>query len=79
MHKKISSGPSPLKICIFMLSLICLLITMRLFWEISDFVEEHNSSFPAIGVSDLGLILTWLRLFFAILLAFLSIVNLFED
>lgn len=79
MHKKVSSGPSPLKIGIFTLSLICLFITMRLFGEISDFVEEHNSSFPSIGISDLGLILTWLRLFFAILLTFLSIVNLFED
>lgn len=47
---------------IFMLSLICLLISLKLFWNMGIYVDEFNTSPDIVLGGDLWLVADWLRL-----------------
>ncbi|MGL4760808.1 MAG: hypothetical protein ACRCWG_05045 [Sarcina sp.] len=63
---------------IFILSLTCLLISLKLFWNMGIYVDEFNTSPDIIFGGELPLLMYWLRLGALTLLCALSGVNLFK-
>ncbi|GAA0125710.1 hypothetical protein UT300019_16120 [Clostridium sp. CTA-19] len=68
-----------LNISIFILSLICLLISLKLFWNIGIYVDKFNTSPDVVLGGDLWLSMDWARLGFSAILCVLSGVNLFKE
>lgn len=66
-----------LNISIFLLSLICLLISLKLFWNIGIYADEFNTSPDVILGGNLWLIMNWVQLGASVLICALSGVNLF--
>lgn len=60
------------EIGIFVISIISLIITCKLFYNMAIFCDEYNTTPSVICGGNLGLALDWIRLF---LLAALSIVS----
>lgn len=67
-----------LKISIFVLSICCLLITLKLFWNMCIYVDEFNTSPDVILGGNLWLIMDWVRLGLCVLISVLSGINLFR-
>lgn len=67
-----------LNISIFILSLICLLISLKLFWNMGIYVDEFDTSLDVVLGGDLWLSMDWARLGFLAILCVLSGVNLFK-
>lgn len=67
-----------LNISIFTLSFICLLISLKVFWNIGIYVDEFNTSPNVILGGNLWLIMDWIRLGASALICILSSINLFK-
>ena len=65
-----------LNISIFVLSLICLLISLKLFWNMG--VYEFNTSPDVVLGGNLWLIMDWIRLGASVVICILSGINLFK-
>lgn len=63
---------------IFILSLFCLLISLKLFWNMGVYVDEFNTSPDVVLGGDLWLIMDWVRLGVSALICVISGVNLFK-
>lgn len=66
------------KSAIFILSIICLIISLKLFWNIGIYSDEFNTSPEVILGGDFWLYMNWLRLGFIALICILSGINLFS-
>lgn len=67
-----------LNITIFALSLVCLLISLKLFWNMGVYVDEFNTSPDVVLGGNLWLIMDWIRLGASVLICALSGINLFK-
>lgn len=67
-----------LNISIFLLSLICLVISINLFWNLGIYVDEFNTSPDIILGGNFWLYMNWLRLGFSALICILSGTILFH-
>jgi len=65
-----------INIVIFILSLICLLISIRLFWNMGIFADEYNTSPSIMCGSDFWLNMDWLRLALLSAVCILSVINI---
>lgn len=63
---------------IFILSLFCLLISLKLFWNMGVYVDEFNTSPNVVLGGDLWLIMDWVRLGASALICVILGVNLFK-
>lgn len=68
-----------LNISIFVLSLICLLISLKLFWNMGVYVDEFNTSPDVVLGGNLWLIMDWLRLGVSAIICLLSGINLLKN
>ena len=64
---------------IFLLSLISLIISLKLFWNMGIYVDEFNTSADVVLGGNLWLYMDWLRLGFSALICLLSGINLFAE
>lgn len=62
---------------IFILSIICLIISSRLFWNMSIFIDGYNLSPSVVYGGYFWGYMNWLELFFIALISILSGINLF--
>lgn len=67
-----------LNISIFILNVICLLISLKLFWNIAIYVDEFNTSPDVVLGGSLWLTMDWIRLGALILLCILSGIRLLK-
>lgn len=65
-------------ISIFILSILCIVISIKLFWNMGVFVDEFNTSPDVVLGGDLWLYMDWIRLGATALLCILSGINLFR-
>lgn len=72
-------GKKVISITIFLLSLVSLLISLKLFWNKAVFVDEYNISPDIVNGGDFWLTMDWLRLLFLFLLCVVSVVNIFGE
>ncbi|NKF07288.1 hypothetical protein J1C67_11895 [Clostridium gasigenes] len=63
----------------FLERIICLIISIKLFWNMGIFVDEHNTSPDIISGGDFWLYVDWLRLGFTSVICVLSGISLFSD
>lgn len=61
-----------LLIIVFLLSVVSLLISLKLFWNLGVFVDEYNLSPNIVNGGDFWLYMDWLRLLLLFLLAVVS-------
>lgn len=71
MKKKIMS------ILVFIFSVVSLLISLRLFWNMGVFVDEYNLSPAIVNGGEFWLLMDWLRLLLLFLLSLISGINIF--
>ena len=64
---------------IFILSLIALVISLRLFWNLGIYVDEHNTSPSVVLGGDFYLLANWLRLLILALITAGSGLQLFLE
>ena len=64
---------------IFLLSLISLIISLKLLWNMGIYVDEFNTSPDVVLGGNLWLYMDWLRLGFSALICLLSGINLFAE
>ena len=64
---------------IFLLSIISLIISLKLFWNMGIYVDEFNTSADVVLGGNLWLYMDWLRLGFSALICLLSGINLFAE
>lgn len=67
-----------LNITIFVLSLICLLISLKLFWNMGVYVDDFNTSPDVVLGRRLWLVMDWIRLGLLVVICVLSGINLFK-
>lgn len=66
-------------IMVFILSLIALFISIKLFWNMSVFVDEFNTSPDVVLGGEFWLYMNWLRLGCLSIICILSGVNLLKS
>lgn len=71
-------GKMILSISVFLLSIISLFVSLRLFWNLGMFVEEYGISPEIIYGGELWLTMAWLRLLLLLLLCIVSGINIFS-
>ncbi len=67
-----------LNMAIFVLSFICLIISVKLFWNMGIYVDEYNAAPSIVYGGDFWLYMDWLRLGFSAFICILSGINLFK-
>ena len=67
-----------LNISIFVISIFCLIISLKLFWNMGIYIDEANTTPSLICGGDFWLKMDWLRLFASGFLVILSGINLFN-
>lgn len=67
-----------LDVSIFVLSIICLVITIKLFINTAIFADEFNTSPDVVLGGEFWLSMDWLRLGASLLICFLSGINLYS-
>ncbi|MCT4565259.1 MAG: hypothetical protein N4A68_13220 [Maledivibacter sp.] len=77
MIKRIDKKKSKLFI-VFILSGMVLLISLRLFWNMGIYVDEHNTTPSVISGSDFWLYMDWLRLVLLTVIFIISATSLFH-
>jgi hypothetical protein len=70
-------GKRSLSIAVFLLSLFSLIISLKLFWNLGNFVDEFGLS-PDIVNGDFWLTMDWLRLLLLFLLCVVSGISIFS-
>ncbi len=68
-----------LKIIIFVLSFICLIISLKLFWNLAIYVDEFNTSPDVVFGDEFWFSMNWLKLFLSGVICILSGISLFND
>lgn len=68
-----------LKISIFVLSFVCLIISLKLFWNLAIYVDEFNTSPDVVLGGEFWLSMNWLKLFLSGAICLLSGISLFND
>lgn len=68
-----------LKISIFVLSLICLIISLKLFWNLAIYTDEFHTSPDLVLGGEFWLYMNWLRLILSGVICVLSGISLFKD
>lgn len=68
-----------INVTIFILSSICLIISIKLFWNIAVYADEFNTSPDRILGGNLWLLADWLRLVLSGLISILAGINLFRN
>lgn len=68
-----------LNLIIFILSMISLIISIKLFWNIGIYVDEYNTNPNIITSGDFWTYMAWLQLGFNSLICILSGITLFKD
>lgn len=66
-------------VVVFILSLISLLISLKLFWNLGIFVDEHNLSPDVVNGGDFWLAMDWLRMLFLLVLSIVSGMGIFKS
>lgn len=67
-----------LNISIFVLSLVCLLISLKLFLNMGVYVDDFNTSPDVVLGGGLWLVMDWIRLGLLALICVLLGINLFK-
>lgn len=65
-------GSKKVSVIVFLLSLISLLISLKLFWNLGIFVDEHNLSPDIVKGGDFWLMMDWLRMLLLLVLCIVS-------
>ena len=68
-----------LLIAVFILSVLSLLISVKLFWNTAIFVDEYNLSPAIVNGGDFWISMDWVRLFLLLLLCILSGIGIFKS
>lgn len=68
-----------LSIAVFILSVLSLLISIKLFWNTAIFVDEYNLSPAIVDGGDFWLSMDWVRLLLLLLLCVLSGIDIFKS
>ena len=68
-----------INIVVFVLCLISLIITLRLFWNLGIYVDEYNTSPSVVLGGHFWLSMYWMRLFILFLVTLISGFNLFKE
>ncbi|WP_055668597.1 hypothetical protein [Desnuesiella massiliensis] len=68
-----------LLIAVFILSILSLLISIKLFWNTAIFVDEYNLSPAIVNGGDFWLSMDWVRLFLLLILCILSGIGIFRS
>jgi len=63
---------------VFTLSLLSLIISLKLFWNLGIFVDEYNLSPDIVKGGDFWLLMDWLRLFLLFLICVVSGIDIFK-
>lgn len=71
-------GNRGLTMAVFLLSLFSLLISLRLFWNLGIFVDEHGLSPDMVNGGTFWLAMDWLRLLLLLLLCIVSASSIFR-
>jgi hypothetical protein len=67
-----------LNISIFVLSIICLIITCNLFWNMGVYVDEFSTTPSVVLGGEFWLYMSWLKLLLSFLICVLSGISLFH-
>ncbi|AZK45108.1 hypothetical protein EIM92_01955 [Paenibacillus lentus] len=67
-----------LNLSIFVISVICLIISMQLFWNINIYVDGHNTNPSIVLGGKSWLIAYWIMILFNLLICVLSFINLLK-
>lgn len=68
-----------LSIITFVLSLLLLFISLKLFWNTGIFIDEYNLSPDIVNGGEFWLSMDWLRLLLLFLLCIVSGINMFKN
>jgi hypothetical protein len=71
-------GKRKLSIIVFIFSVLSLLISIKLFWNLAIFADEYNSSPSIVVGGEFWLIMDWLRLLLLLLLCVISGISIFK-
>ncbi|WP_062050441.1 hypothetical protein [Bacillus sp. JCM 19034] len=71
-------GKRKLLIAVFLLSLLSLLISLKLFWNLGIFVDEYGLSPDVVNGGGFWLTMDWLRLLLLFLLCVVSGISIFK-
>ncbi|GAB6169517.1 hypothetical protein JCM1393_19770 [Clostridium carnis] len=67
-----------INISIFVLSVLCLVISLKTFWNMGIYVDEFNTSPDIVLGGNFWLYMNWLKLVCSALICILSCINLFH-
>ncbi|XID93467.1 hypothetical protein ACF3MZ_02725 [Paenibacillaceae bacterium WGS1546] len=67
-----------LSILVFILSFVALMISLKLFWNLGIFVDEHNMSPDRVHGGSFWLIMDWVRLLLLFLICIISGATMFK-
>lgn len=67
-----------INVFIFLLSVVCLIISIDVFYSQAIFVDEHNFSMGEIFGGNFNLYMVWIRLFLQTVLCILSGIRMFS-
>ncbi|MDD4237875.1 MAG: hypothetical protein PHT62_04910, partial [Desulfotomaculaceae bacterium] len=70
--KEVNLETRGLNIIIFVLSLISLVISLKLFWNLGVYVDEYGSSAVLVNGGEFWLSMNWLRLGLLLVLCIIS-------
>lgn len=66
-----------IKVSLFLISLVCFIISINLFWNLAIFVDEFNANMELVSGGKFWNTMNWLRLGLTGLLTLLTGVNIF--
>lgn len=64
-------------VLVFIFSVVSLLISLKLFWNMGIFVDEYNLTPAVVNGGEFWLLMDWLRLILLFLAAVISGINIF--
>lgn len=67
-----------LDVCIFIISVFCFGISLKLLWEMGIFADEYNMTPSLVCGGEIGLLIYWLRLLCLLILCVLSGIKLIK-
>lgn len=68
-----------MSVIVFVLSLISLLISVKLSWNLGIFVDEYNLSPDVVNGGMFWLIMDWLKLLLLVVLCIISGIGIFKN
>ncbi|HCQ88875.1 MAG TPA: hypothetical protein DIU45_02830 [Clostridium sp.] len=64
-------------VLVFIFSVVSLLISLKLFWNMGIFVDEYNLTPAVVNGGEFWILMDWLRLILLFLAAVISGINIF--